>query len=126
MRLWKKLLKSIMVFLGFFFGIINSLPIPWRLRLMWGKFIYLIMDMSSKWMPFFTDYLQKADIDYKRGEPQENRDKAAHDFKNLIQSLELNLIPIEKIADALKMLDEKNVRLDDYGKHLFDELLREK
>lgn len=121
------LLKYFMVPFGIILGIINSLPLPWRLRLMWGNFIRWIMESPLKRASYFIDYLQKETIYDKSGKPGDYRNiQSIYDFENLIKYLEINFIPLEKIANTIKRVEEKNVDSIDYEKHLSLELLKEK
>lgn len=123
----RELLKYSMVPFGIILGIINSLPLPWRLRLIWGNFICWIMESPLKRASYFIDYLQKETIDDKSGKPGDYRNiQSIYDFENSIKYLEVNSIPLEKIANAVKRVEEENVELTDYRKHLSLELLREK
>lgn len=122
----KSLLKIIMIPFGFLFGLINFLPIPWKIRLRWGYYIRLMVVKIMGIFPFFVQYQQGVNIQYKMGKQKEDGDiKSLKDFENLIRYFDINKIPVDRVKEAVKHLDEDRVDMSDYTLKLAKKVLGE-
>ena len=113
-----------MIPFGFLFGLINFLPIPWKIRLRWGYYTRLMVVKIMGVFPFFVQYQQGVNIKYKMGKQNEDGDiKSLKEFENLIRYFDINGIPIDKVKEAVKHLEGNRTAMNEYTLELAQRVL---
>jgi hypothetical protein len=66
-------MKILLIIGGYLFGVFNSLPFPWRLRVWWMRFLYEFIAVCTKIFPLILRWTQNQNMRFQMGK-QEGED----------------------------------------------------
>jgi hypothetical protein len=103
-------MKSGMILLGgAVFTIFNLLPLPWRLRVQWMKFLYLVTAKGTQLFPSLLTWTKQQNMVYKMGKQEGEGYESLVQLERILEYLEQARIPIREIKQAVQQAEREAV-----------------
>jgi hypothetical protein len=116
-------MKTALKILGFIFGVFNTLPLPWRLRVLWMRFLYDFIFMGTNLFPSILSWTNKQNSRYKMGKQQGEDYESLVLLERVLQYFEKTEVPIPNIQQAVTRAEAENVPPEKWGAFLAQVIL---
>jgi hypothetical protein len=111
-------MKKILMFLGLLFGIFNTLPIPWRLRLLWLRGLYFMTVNGTQLFPSILSWTRAQNTAYKMGKQAGEGYESIVQLEKILEFMDLQHVPVSKISQAFRSADQEGVPPEQLGPFL--------
>jgi hypothetical protein len=115
--------RTLLLVAGVVFSTINMLPMPWRLRVLWMRFLYFLTSRGTSWFPGILSWIQHQNIAYRMGK------QAGEDYESFVQlevilkQLEALEIPPQHVKQALAQAEAGGIPFESYGAYIAQAVL---
>jgi hypothetical protein len=115
--------KLILVFFGLLFSIFNMLPIPWRLRIAWLKFLYFLTDSGTRIFPAILEWMKVQNTTYKMGKQTGEEYESIVQLEKILEYLEKSGVSPHQVSQAMSLAEKEAVPPSQLGAFLAQETL---
>jgi hypothetical protein len=116
-------MKAILVFFGLCFSLFNLLPMPWKLRILWWKFLYFLTDSGTRIFPAILEWTKTQNTRYKMGKQSGEEYESIVQLEKILQTLEgLNISPLQ-VARAVQIAEQEGIPPSEWGAFLAQQTL---
>ena len=95
--------------------LVNLLPLPWRLRLLWLRFVYFLTVKITLLLPSTLDFAQAQNATYKMGKQKGEDYESMVQLEEVLEYIELAGIPIQQLTEALERAEAKSTPPEQLG-----------
>ncbi len=112
------MMKNVLKILGFSFGIVNSLPLPWRLRVWWMRFLFEFINWGTNLFPRILSWMKHQNMVYKMGKQQGEDYESLVQLEKVLQYFEQTRVPLTSIQRAVERAESENIPSEQMGAFL--------
>ena len=107
--------RTLLMAAGAVFSLFNMLPIPWRLRVLWMRFLYFLTSRGTRWFPGILSWIQNQNITYQMGKQSGEDYKSFVQLEEILKQLETLEIPPQRVKQALTQAGAAGIPYEAYG-----------
>ena len=115
--------KMLLLIAGALFGLFNMLPIPWRVRVLWMRFLYFLTWQGTRWFPGILSWTQRQNITYRMGKQSGEDYESIVQLEEVLKRLESLGVPPQQVKLALDQAEAAGVAYEAYGAYIAQAVL---
>jgi len=90
-------------------SMVNLLPLPWSLRLLWLRLLFFITVKGTLLFPSTLQFVTAQNEAYRMGKQQGESNQSFMRLEGVLQSVSLREIPVERVRDAFEQAEQRGV-----------------
>ena len=102
------LLKPIMYLGGSLITVINSLPLPWKMKLAWARFLYLLSVKMTGSFPSIWNFVESQNVTYRMGKGESSYQPILQ-LQKILKYCSDCEIPVEEIREVVALSESEHV-----------------
>lgn len=115
--------KTLLLIAGALFGLVNMLPMPWPLRVLWMRFLYFLTLQGTRWFPGILSWTQRQNIHYQMGKQSGEDYESIVQLEQVLKRLEYQGVPPHQVGLALAQAEAAGIPYEAYGRHIVQSVL---
>lgn len=115
--------RTVLLFAGVAFSVFNMLPIPWRLRTGWMRFLYFLTSKGTLWFPGVVSWTHRQNIAYQMGKQSGEDYESIVQLEMVLKELEKLGVPPQQVKRAVEQAEAENLSYEAYGAFITQAIL---
>lgn len=115
--------RTLLLFAGAVFSTFNMLPTPWRLRVLWMRFLYFLTVKGTSWFPSILSWTHSQNIAYQMGKQSGEDYESIVQLEGVLKKLEELDVPPWQVKQALERAEAEAVPYEAYGAFIIQAVL---
>lgn len=111
-------MKLLLIIGGFLFGVFNTLPLPWRLRVWWMRFLYGVIAICTQLFPSILSWTQKQNMRFKMGKQEGEDYESLVLLERVLEFFQKNGISPQQVKQAVDQAEALSVPSEQMGSFL--------
>ncbi len=107
--------RGIMLVVGTMFSIINLLPMPWALRLLWMKLLYFAILKGTLLFPSIVSRTIEQNVAYNMGKQKGEEYESLVQLEKVLEYLDKKGIAIEQVRHAVNQAEIEAIPQEQLG-----------
>lgn len=124
------LLKSVMLIGGTVISIVNLLPLPWSLRLLWLRFLSFLTLKGTLLFPSTLQFAIAQNKAYGMGKQHGESLESFVQLEKILESVSLQEISIDRVREVFEQAEERKIPAEQFGafiaRAIFDQAMAER
>lgn len=108
-------MKVLLMIGGYLFGLFNTLPIPWRMRVWWMRFLYEVIAFFTKSFPSILSWTQKQNVRFKMGKQEGEDYESLVVLERVLEFFEKNSVTPQQVQRAVEQAETSGVPSEQMG-----------
>jgi hypothetical protein len=100
---------------GTVLSMVNLLPFPWPLRLLWLRFLYFLTVKGTNIFPSILGFVEKQNTTYKMGKQEGEGYESMVQLEKVLEYIDAESIPIHRVKAALEQAEAETIPPEQLG-----------
>jgi len=96
-------------------SMVNLLPMPWPLRLLWLRFVYWMTAKGTLLFPSILGFVEGQNVVYRMGKQEGEKYESMVQLEKVLESVESSHVSIDRIKETLAQAEAEAVPADQLG-----------
>ena len=104
-----------MFFGGTVLSMVNLLPLPWPLRLLWLRLLYFLTVKGTLIFPSILGFAEEQNVAYRMGKQEGEEYESMVQLEKVLEYMDSKGIPIHRVKEALERAQAETTPPDQLG-----------
>jgi hypothetical protein len=109
------LLRGVMLIGGTAISMVNLLPLPWSLRLVWLRFLFFLTVKGTLLFPSTLRFVVAQNEAYRMGKQHGESLESFVQLEKILEHTSLQKIPLDRVRGALKQAEDGRIPPEQFG-----------
>jgi hypothetical protein len=108
-------MRGLMLLGGTLLSMVNLLPFPWPLRLLWLRLLYFLTVQGTLIFPSLLSFVEEQNVVYKMGKQEGEQYESMVQLERVLEYIDAEGIPIPRVREALERAEAQETPPEQLG-----------
>lgn len=108
-------MTAIMFLGGTALSMVNLLPFPWRLRLLWLRFLYFLTVKGTLIIPSILGFVEEQNLAYKMGKQKGEEYESIVQLERVLEYVDSEGIPTHRVKESIQRSEAEGIPAKELG-----------
>lgn len=108
-------MRRIMLLGGTVLSMVNLLPFPWPLRLLWLRLLYFLTVKGTNFFPSILTFVEEQNTAYKMGKQEGEGYVSMVQLEKVLEYMDSESVPIRRVKEALERAEAETISPEQLG-----------
>jgi hypothetical protein len=100
---------------GTVLSMVNLLPFPWPLRLLWLRLLYFLTVKGTNFFPSILTFVEEQNTAYKMGKQEGEGYASMVQLEKVLEYMDSEGVPIRRVKEALERAEAETISPEQLG-----------
>jgi hypothetical protein len=100
---------------GTVLSVVNLLPFPWPLRLLWLRFLYFLTVKGTLVFPSILSFVEEQNVAHKMGKQEGENYESMVQLEKVLEYMDSEGIPIHRVKEAIEQAEAEAIPPEQFG-----------
>ena len=108
-------MRGLMRLGGTLLSMVNLLPLPWPLRILWLRLLYFLTVQGTLIFPSLLSFVEEQNVVYKMGKQEGEQYESMVQLERVLEYIDAEGIPIPRVREALERAEAQETPPEQLG-----------
>ena len=108
-------MRGLMRLGGTLLSMVNLLPLPWPLRILWLRLLYFLTVQGTLVFPSLLSFVEEQNVVYKMGKQEGEQYESMVQLERVLEYIDAEGIPIPRVREALERAEAQETPPEQLG-----------